>query len=272
MNEDIVKQIKTLPPMPDSVRQIQLICNNPSSSVANLIKVVEKDPPLTANLLKAANSPLYGFSREITTIAQAVALFGMATVKGFAIASAAKSSFKIDLSPYNLNVSDFVRNSEEQSGFMVRWFGKVNRSMLDILAPTSFLLEIGIVVLAEHAKRIEKTKELQSALANRGNRAVNEIEREFFGITSCEVSALLFEHWNFESMMTSAIHHVQNPAQAPEDVRPYTYPLAVIRNFISLYDAQTPERLGDIRRLLAEAKLDEALFFEIFEAEKQSMS
>ncbi len=33
MNEDIIRQIKSLPPMPDAVRQIQIICNNPSSSV-----------------------------------------------------------------------------------------------------------------------------------------------------------------------------------------------------------------------------------------------
>lgn len=270
MNEDIVKQIKSLPPMPDTVRRIQVICNDPNSSVANLIKVVETDPSMSANLLKAANSPLYGFSREITTIAQAVALFGMATVKGFAIASAAKSSFKIDLSPYNLSVNDFVKNSEEQSGFMVRWFGKVNRAMLDILAPTSFLLEIGIVVLAEHAKQIGKAKELQNALANRGNRTINDIEREFFGMISCEVSALLFEHWNFESMMTSAIHHVQNPAQAPDDVRPYAYPLALVRDLVSLYHECTPACIERAKRLLAQAGLDEALFFQTLEAEQNS--
>lgn len=272
MNEDIIRQIKSLPPMPDAVRQIQLICNNPSSSVADLIKVVEKDPPLTANLLKSANSPLYGFSREITTIAQAVTLFGMATVKGFAIASAVKSSFKMDLSPYGLTAADFIRISEEQSGFMVRWFGRVNRGMLDILAPASFLLEIGVVVLSEQAKQTGRSRELHERLLGRGETPVSEVEKEFFGMSSFEVAALLFEHWNFEEMMTSAIAHIQNPAQAPEKTRPYAYPLALVRMIISLYEAYTPDRLEAARGLLAEAGLKEEGFMEAIPLERRPKS
>ncbi|MGP1449695.1 MAG: HDOD domain-containing protein [Wolinella sp.] len=267
MNKDIIKQIKSLPPMPDTVRQIQLICSSPSSGVSDLIKVVEKDPPLTANLLKAANSPLYGFSREITTVAQAVALFGMATVKGFAIASAAKSSFKIDLSPYGISVADFVKNSEEQSGFMVRWFSKVNRGMLDILVPTSFLIEIGIVVLSEHVKQAGRTKELQDKLASRGDRSVDEIEKEMFQMSSAEVSALLFEHWNFEEMMASAIKHIQDPAAAPDEIRAYAYPLSIVRSVVSLYDPCTPEKIEALKPVLAEAGLEENPFMEALPAE-----
>lgn len=263
MNDEVIKQIKSLPPMPDAIRQIQVICSSPSSGVADLIKVVEKDPPLTANLLKAANSPLYGFSREITTIAQAVTLFGMATVKGFAIASAAKSSFKMDLSPYSLNANDFVRISEEQSGLMLRWFGKVDRSRLDILAPASFLLEIGIVVLSDCAKQMGCVKEFQERLKNRGEETIDDIEKEFFQMSSFEVAALLFEHWNFDELMTKALFYVRHPIDAPEEIRPYAYPLAILRTAISLYEAYTPERLERVRTLLAESGLSEEAFFSV---------
>ena len=72
MTEDILKKIKQLPPLPESAMQIEAVYQNPDSSFNDMVKILEKDPLLTADILKAANSPLYGFSREINAISQAV--------------------------------------------------------------------------------------------------------------------------------------------------------------------------------------------------------
>jgi HD-like signal output (HDOD) protein len=119
MNENILKKIKSLPPLPKSVMEIQKITSDPDGSIGDLIKVVKEDPMLTANLLKAANSPLYGFSRQIKNVDQAVSLFGMSTVKGFAVASAVRSSMKIDLSAYGLSETKFVSVSQLQNALVV---------------------------------------------------------------------------------------------------------------------------------------------------------
>ena len=82
MNDSIYKHIKALPPLDDTVVKVQAVCSNENSSLGDLAQIIAKDPMLTANILRSANSPLYGFSREITTIEKAVSLFGMATVRG----------------------------------------------------------------------------------------------------------------------------------------------------------------------------------------------
>ena len=86
MNETILKEIKQLPPLPDTAMKIEAIYQDPNSNFQDMVKVIETDALLTADILKAANSPLYGFSREITSLSQAVGLFGMGTVRGFALA------------------------------------------------------------------------------------------------------------------------------------------------------------------------------------------
>ena len=139
MNDNIIKKIKTLPPLPKSVIDIQKITSDPNGSIADLIKVVKEDPMLTANLLKAANSPLYGFSRQIKNVDQAVSLFGMSTVKGFAVASAVRNSMKIDLSAYGISESHFVSITQMQNALIVNWY-KRDRSKLDILSTASFLI------------------------------------------------------------------------------------------------------------------------------------
>ncbi len=258
MNEDILKKIKSLPPMPEAVQKIQVICNSPDSSISDLIDVVEKDPSLTANLLKAANSPLYGFSREITTVSQAVSLFGMATVKGFAIASAVKSSFKMDLAPYGINAANFIRISELHNSFIVRWFNKVDRSMLNILAPTSFLLEIGMVVIADHVKRIGKEAEFLNDIKE--SEDTHEVEINHTGTSRAQVAAYIFEHWNFENLMVESMKALENIDKVEDEAKKYAYPLLATKALIGFYEQFTEERVEKAKAIVAKAKLDEKLF------------
>jgi HD-like signal output (HDOD) protein len=118
MNDSLISKIKTLPLLPDTITQIRRICANPESSVGDLIKVVEKDPMITANLLKAANSPFYGFSREIKSVSQAVSLFGMSTVKGLALSNAVKKLLSVDLEPYGITPESFADISSLQNALM----------------------------------------------------------------------------------------------------------------------------------------------------------
>lgn len=246
MDEAILKKIKSLPPMPESVHKIQAICNDPDAGVSDLIEIVEKDPTLTANLLKAANSPLYGFSREIKSAAQAVSLFGMATVKGFAIASAVRSSFKMDLAPYNMSSAQFIHISDLQNGITIKWYKKVNKDLLDVLASTSFLLEIGKVILADYVKKISKTNEFKKKITGEGEETPQEIvdiEKEFFGVTSEEVAAQIFEHWNFESKMVDTMKYVNNPDEADDEIKALVAPLLVVKKAVNIRECLTENSL-----------------------------
>lgn len=266
MNDAIYKKIKSLPPMPESVSKIQQICNNPDSGVGDLIAVVEKDPSLTANLLKAANSPLYGFSREIKTVAQAVSLFGMATVKGFAIASAVRSSFKMDLGPYGLDTQTFIRISEFQNSLAVRWYSQVDRQMLDVIAPTSFLLEIGKVIVADYIKKeARETPFKKRVKGEEGDdpsmlESIEEIEMDMVGVTSEAVAANIFEHWNFETLMVESMKHLNNPQDAEPDIQKYVYPLLAVKKAVTIRAQLTEKTIEEAKKVIAAGKLDESKF------------
>ena len=147
MNEKIIKQIKALPPLPKSILKVQKITNDPNSSIDDLIKVIKEDPMLTADLLKVANSPLYGFRGKIKTIAQVVSLFGMVTIKGFVISFAIKNSLKFDLSAYGIGEEEFYNVSSKRNIIALYWF-KNDKGSLDIIATNSFLIDLGAVVIS----------------------------------------------------------------------------------------------------------------------------
>ncbi|MDR2152127.1 MAG: HDOD domain-containing protein [Helicobacteraceae bacterium] len=231
MNEALYTRVKSLPPLPESVIKVQQICNDPNSSISDLTKVIENDPMLTANILKAANSPLYGFSRAIKTLGQAVSLFGMATVRGFALSGAIRSTIKIDMTPYRITAERFADLSQLQNALMVRWYSQVSRNMLDILSPAAFLAGVGRLIIAQETVKIGKGEAFANKALVNGLAAA---ESEFFGVHYQEVSAAVFSHWLFEPELVEAIGGSVNPAAVNDAMRPYAFALQVVQTAVEL--------------------------------------
>ena len=237
MNESILKKIKTLPPLDDTVIQIQRIHADENSSINDLTKVVEKDPMLTANILRSANSPLYGFSQEITTIARAISLFGMATIRGFALSSAIRKSFSINLEPYSITGQDFLNISIMQNTLMYHWYSKINPKKLEVLSPASFMLEVGKIVLAhelvENNQNIEFKEKIKKIT---GSVDLALLETEIFDMTNEEVTAKIFEQWNLETELINSILYSNNPEEAPDHIKEYARALKVVKTAVNIFN------------------------------------
>ncbi len=268
LDTTLTKRIKALPPLPESVIQIQAICSDPNSGLSDLAKVVDKDPMLTANLLKAANSPLYGFSREITNVNQAVSLFGMATVKGFALASAVKDTIKIDMSPYGRTPDDFSTVAQKQSALMLNWYTKIDRDMMNILAPASFLDGVGEIIIAAEIINQGKTAEFLADIES--SKTIEEVEQKYFDVTSQQVAAEVFTKWRLEPLMIEAIGVSHDPASAEdESIKPYAYALKAVRNAINLKESLTDDSIKMALEVLDEAGVDKKGFLDAVEIVKQ---
>jgi len=215
MTEDILKKIKQLPPLPESAMKIEAVYQDPDSSFNDMVKILEKDPLLTADILKAANSPLYGFSREINAISQAVGLFGMGTVRGFALASIVKKSFTLDLSPYGISNEMFSALSKKQHALVTSWCIRKENKLLGVLSPAAFLVEIGRVLIAQQIVAESKQDTFKEALQNCDS--VEAAEKELTDVDTPEVSATIFAQWKFEEGLVDVIRNCMNPDNADTD-------------------------------------------------------
>jgi len=254
MTDDILKKIKQLPPLPESAMQIEAVYQDPDSSFNDMVKILEKDPLLTADILKAANSPLYGFSREINAINQAVGLFGMGTVRGFALASIVKKSFALDLSPYGINNDMFSALSKKQHGLMTAWCLKTEGRLLGVLSPAAFLVEIGKVLIAQQIMADSKEEAFRDALKNLQD--VEAAEMEVVGVNTPEVSATVFEHWRFEAGLVDVIRNCQNPDNAADEDKKAAQILHVVRVAVPINGVITDDSKADARELIAKYDLN----------------
>lgn len=254
MQEELLKRIKQLPPLPESAMQIEAVYQDENSTFNDMVKILEKDPLLTADILKAANSPLYGFSREINAISKAVGLFGMGTVRGFALASIVKKSFSLDLAPYGITNDQFSSLSKQQHGLMTAWNLRKNAKLLGVLSPAAFLVEIGKVLLAQHIAAEGQTADFQEKIKALGN--VEAAEKELTGTTTPEVSATIFNHWRFEEALIDIIAHCDDPLQANEENQMPAQILHVVRTAIPIDGVATDESITAAKELIEKYGLD----------------
>jgi HD-like signal output (HDOD) protein len=253
MQEVLLQKIKQLPPLPESALQIEAVYQDPNSSFDDMVKILEKDPLLTADILKAANSPLYGFTREINSIAQAVGLFGMGTVRGFALASIVKKSFPLNLSPYGISNDQFSTLSKQQHALVTNWYLRKDPKLLGILSPAAFLVEIGKALISQYLAGEQKENEFKSKIQELGN--IEAAEHEVCGTDTAEVSATIFTHWQFEPALVDAIRYSSAPENATEN--PLTAQIMhVVRTAVTANGTISEESATQAKELVGKYELD----------------
>ena len=74
-------QITDLPVLPDLVKQLRLILQNPDVDLQQAAALLEHEPAIAAKLLPLANSAFMGFARPVTSIVEAVLRLGSKLVE-----------------------------------------------------------------------------------------------------------------------------------------------------------------------------------------------
>jgi HD-like signal output (HDOD) protein len=242
------------------------VCNDPDGSVMELAKVVESDPMTTANILKAANSPLYGFSREIKSIAQAVSIFGMETVKGFAFSSFLQKKPDLDLTPYNTDAKSFSELSQRQNAFILRWY-RGKKDILDVLSLTSFLMEIGKIVLANIVIEHKKTTEFKKAVKECKNlQELKNLEQNVFGITNEEVAALILEDWHFVPTIYNSLRYLNNPLETSEkNIQIVAASLQAVKSIMTTSTFEQENSFNTALKIIERNSLNKEKFIETYE-------
>ncbi|WP_297814271.1 HDOD domain-containing protein [uncultured Helicobacter sp.] len=251
MKDFIINEIDALPPLPQTISELQRVCAHENSSIKQVANIIEQDPFLTMDLIKSANSPLYGYYREINSVLQAVSMFGISTSKGLAIANAIKAKFVIDLTPYRLDVNQFVEVSNIKNAFLYRW-QKRQVHLLEVLVPCALTMHIGMVVISNCLKQAKIQEEFMQKI---NPDSFLEIEKSMLGYDQFEVLEHLFEHWGFEETMVQVMHHLKNPT-LKEELKIYIYPLRVLNTLISPYEIASKEQIQEARDLVQRYHLD----------------
>jgi len=247
------EEIKNFPPLPASIAAIQELCMERDVNISALSKVIENDPMLTANILKSVNSPLYGMSKEVSSVHQAVMLFGVSMIRGFAVANAIKKTLPLDLSPYNITIEKLTETSALQLALLREWYGIVDKQRLPKLLSATFLMELGKLVISQKVIKAGEKKAFLDQI-NEG-KALSDVEKSYTGHESYEIASMMFEHWHFESTLTETLRSIHSPNHGENGEI-----LNVISCAITIYDVLTPESIEKAHEAIGIFGLDKEAF------------
>lgn len=230
MKSSIIDSIKSLPPLSTTIIEINKIYADENSTIKDMAKVIEHDPMIIANILKIANSPLYGFGKEIKNAAQAVSLFGMNMTRSIAVGNSIKKLLNVDMQPYRITSEEFAKTSSLQAALMFSWYRKIDRHKAEELYLAAFLQETGKILIASEVIQNDEAISFASEIENSNNIAV--VEKAYSDATSGEVTALVFKHWGFDSNFIEMIKYSDNPSAAPDNIKECSAALNIVKTIV----------------------------------------
>jgi len=227
MKNSIVNSIKSLPPLPKTLLDMQRVTADPDSSIADLSKTIENDPMIVANLLKAANSPLYMFGREIRNVSQAVSLFGMSMTRSIALGNSVRKLLNVDMEPYGVTSERFAEISSLQAALILRWYNKIDRQKAEKLFLAAFLQETGKILIASDIIQEDLTYNFKSDIEMSNN--IAQVEFSYVEDTTATVTAAIFEHWKFDTEFVEMIRFSDNYLNAPDEIAEFATALNIVK-------------------------------------------
>ncbi|GAA7172625.1 cheVAW transcriptional regulator CheP [Helicobacter pylori] len=254
MNELLLKSVEVLPPLPDTVSKLRKYVSETNSNIETMkvAEIISSDPLMTAKLLQLANSPYYGFTREITTINQVITLLGVGNIINIVTADSIRDNFKIDVSPYGLNTQNFLKTCNEEVTFITNWLNDEDKKLSHLLVPCAMLLRLGIVIFSNFLIQNHKDKDFLAFLNKNENLAL--AENEFLGVDHISFLGFLLHRWNFDDVLIESICFVRTPHAAREEVKKSAYALAITDHLFAPHDGSSPFNAKAAVALLEEAK------------------
>jgi len=232
MKNSIIESIKSLPPLPKTIVEMQKVCADPEAAIVDLSKIVEQDPMIVANLLKAANSPLYSFGREIKNVSQAVSLFGMSMTRSIALGNSVRKLLNVDMEPYGVTSEKFAEISTFQAALVMNWYKRIDKVKADKLFLAAFLQETGKILISSDIIQEDETTSFKSEIEMSNN--IAQVEFSYVQDTTATVTAAIFEHWNFDSEFIEMIRFSDNFTKAPDEVKEFSQALHIVKTIIPM--------------------------------------
>ena len=254
--ESIVNRIESLPPLSDTALLVKELYKDGAQNVniIKLVRAIESDALLAANILKMINSPLYGFSKKIASISQAVTLFGTQIVLGLVVRYSIESAVVANLRAYGISNSLFNDVCHMQSSLMSQWYSRVDLRHSQFLTPLALIMESGKLVISQELTSAGDIKAFSEGIKTSND--ISHFEDSYFGTSSYYVSGLLFEYWNLEPLYVDMLKGLDFEHEVSSKMGVFIDTLDVVKTAVNIKDIFTPESIAEASRMVEDMELD----------------
>ena len=195
--------LRLVPPFPAIAHRILALVGKEGVHARELGDLLKMDPSFSAELLRFANSALFGISGEVTSVAQAIVIVGTDRIKTMATLVAMNRMVR---SSVRITALRKVWQHSLVTAFIAEEAARIARSDSDSAYTTGLLHNLGTLgMMSAYPDQYSDLLEV----SNDCGFDLLQTERELFEIDHCAAGAYLAEDWGFPDKLVAAIatHH-----------------------------------------------------------------
>ena len=198
----------TLPSAPHVVSRLVSL-TDADADTRDLLAAIDRDPALTARILRTANSPFFAQTRSVTSVTRAVVVLGLPMIRNLTLGLTVWDATTSHLTPQQ------ARTLWEHSlavAHAAQFLATRTRLCAGGDAFTAGLLhDVGKMILAKQFPDAYRPLLTEAAMTP----LLPESERAVVGHDHAEIGALLFERWRLPKVLVDAVAHHHDPTLVP---------------------------------------------------------
>lgn len=203
--DELLAALRDLPPLPSVVLELIESLGHEALSATQYAAKISRDQALTAKLLRLANSSFYGRGRQVRSVAEAITVLGLRTVRDAVTAAGLAGSF--GRHP-GFDHDAFWRHSLGSALCAQVLATELGRDDADLAFTVGLLHDIGRLALASAFApayaEVEQWRHDKDC-------PLGDAEYAVLGIDHAEVGKLIARQWNFAPAIVDAIHQHHVP-------------------------------------------------------------
>jgi HD-like signal output (HDOD) protein len=202
-----------LEPLSQTALKLTRLFANEEWDVDDVIQAVSFDAPLTARILRCANSAASSAASRVGSLDQAIVRMGSGVVVRIAVGIAVRGTMSVAIPELKAPEGALWRH-DVAAAVVTEMIPLVRRKPIPAEAFTASLLhDIGRVVMYENID--EGTMRLIEA-ARKADETAVVAERTILGVDHAEIGALIAQCWNLPDCLVHSIRLHEEPDTAPD--------------------------------------------------------
>ncbi|MDX4037812.1 HDOD domain-containing protein [Aliarcobacter skirrowii] len=258
---EVLRRVESLAPLPRTIIEIEQYRKKEEKEIQELYEIIKKDALLVTNLLKIANSAMFGFRSKVETPLRAITLLGINFTISVAISTSSQKLLISSLSPYGLSNDDFMKASNIALSLTNLWLNKVNPELKDKLLLPALLQDIGKYIISDVLILNNKESDFYKKVLE-NLKSLQEIEKDFFEFSSSYVTAHIFKHWNLSQELINTIEFVDDVEKSPIEYKQKAMILDVIKTASNIKEPLSEKSINMAIKKAKEYKLNDKTLIE----------
>ncbi|MBS0394250.1 MAG: HDOD domain-containing protein [Proteobacteria bacterium] len=208
-------------------RLLSVLCD-PTASARTVAQLLDREPALSARVLRVANSAFYGRSRTVSSIDKAIVLLGLDSIRGIAAAACLERLTTGPGAVTSVSLPAIVAHSIATAAAADELARRLRVGGAADAFLTGLLHNLGVFMqLRLDPARMQQVAE---ALAEAPEADIRAVEAAGGVVGHEQCFEVLAEEWNFPEPMAAAAGHHHRPLQAPAPHQPFTAIISLAAN------------------------------------------